>query len=304
MFKCFKGKCSPKRNLSSFNYAERIGGGYNYPKPNPSKSNNTRPKNLSRNELEEIAKFLRPKNRRRLSRATNKYTHSTLPIGLEVTKVGAPPIQVVRPPVINRSRAVSATPKIPTSRDYIDRFAPQAYKNNNWQYYFGWPILKLVVFLNTPKGEPFIFNKEGKRVNLQQKHFTTPGGGIPANWRQKLKLRRKNFHKWEEYQKRITASRRFRRRTNINFNRVYVDIGNKVARYAKGDRHALDGVTFAQLVIWANAYNSPMAANGSPYVQNRATRLWRRVSQNVPLTRSNILNNIRLEYSSNPAIFN
>ena len=206
--------------------------------------------------------------------------------------------------VVNRSRAVSATPKISTSRDYIDRFAPQAYKNNNWRYYFGWPILKLVVFLNTPKGEPFIFNKEGKRVNLQQKHFTTPGGGIPANWRQKLKLRRKNFHKWEEYQKRITASRRFRRRTNINFNRVYVDIGNKVARYARGDRHALDGVTFAQLVIWANAYNSPMAANGSPYVQNRATRLWRRVSQNVPLTRSNILNNIRLEYSSNPAIFN
>lgn len=303
MFKCFKGKCSPSRDLSRLTYAERIGGYEN--KPNPSKkSNNTKSTNLSLNELRAIAEFLSPRHRRALSKATNIYTHSTLPIGLRVTKVGAPPIQVIRPPAFNRSRAVSATPKILTSRDYIDRFAPQAYKNNNWQYYFSWPILKLVVFLNTPKGEPFIFNKEGKRVNLQQKLFTTPGGGIPANWRQKLRLRRKNFHKWEEYQKRITASHRFRRRRNINFNRVYADIGNKVARYARGDRHALDGVTFAQLVIWANAYNSPMAANGSPYVQNRATRLWRRVSQNVPLTRSNILNNIRLEYSSNPAIFN
>lgn len=255
MFACFRRKCKKS------------------PTPIP---------NLPANMLRRIALSASPSTRRSLSRATTPYTRRTMPMGLHVTKVGSPIVSVVRPPVVNRSRATAKTPKITTGTDPVDRVAPQAYKNNRWQYY---SHIKrhVILFLNTPKGVPFTINKHGHRVNVT--------AALPENWRRVgLRQRRKNFHTWDEYQKRLM---KFRGLKGSTLPRILADIDAKVQRYVRGDRHALDDVPYSRLILWANL-NNRMSANGPPYVKNAGK--WRRYGSGQNLNKNMILNNIRLTY--------
>ena len=259
MFACFRGKCKKS------------------PSPN-------RP-NLPANMLRYIARTASPQTRRAMSRATIPYTRRTMPIGLQVTKVGAPIVPRNRPPVVNRSRATAKTPKITRgSANDIDRIVPQAYKNNAWQYYYR-PMQHLVLFLNTPKGVPYTFNKHGKRINAQVPDHI-------GNWRGRLRLRRKTYHTWNAYQKRIMNFRGLKEST---LPRVLTDIDAKVQRFVHGDRHALDNVPFTRLIMWANM-NRRMSSNGSPYVRNVHNKIWRRYGSGQNLTKNMILNNINLAY--------
>ena len=257
MFACFGRKCKKS------------------PSPSPNKPN------LPANMLRHIARTTSPKTRRALYRATTPYTRSTMPIGLQVTKVGAPVVSVIRPPVVNRSRATAKTPKISGTNDPIDRVVPQAYKNNRWQYY-SYVKRHVVLFLNTPKGVPYTFNKRGQRVNI-----TT------VNWRPtSLRLRRKNFHTWDAYQKRLT---RFRGLKGSTLPRVLAGIDAKVQRFVSGDRHALDDVPYSQLIVWANL-NNRMSSNGPPYVKKASNGKWHNHNSGETLTKNMILNKIILSY--------
>lgn len=267
MFACFGRKCKKS------------------PSPSPNKPN------LPANMLRHIARTASPKTLRALSRATTAYTRRTMPVGLAVTRVGAPVVSVVRPPVVNRSRAVAKTPKITRgSSDPIDRIVPQAYKNNRWQYYS--PVRRhVVIFLNTPKGVAFTFNKQGQRVNVTNAFLAKHE--LPENWRRlSLRQRRKNFHTWEAYQKRLM---KFRGLKGSTLPRVLAGIDAKVQRFIHGDRHALDDVPYSQLVLWANL-NNRMSSNGSPYVKNKSNGKWYRYGSGQPLTKNMILNNINLSY--------
>ena len=260
MFACFRRKC--KRS------------------PSPNKPN------LPANMLRHIARTASPKTLRAFSRATTPYTRRTIPVGLQVTKVGAPVVSVVRPPVVNRSRATAKTPKITKGVNSIDRVVPQAYKNNQWQYY---SRIKrnVVLFLNTPKGVPYTFNKHGTRVNVSPAFIARHE--IPENWRRvSLKLRRKNFHTWDAYQKRVM---KFRQQKKSTAPQVFADIDAKVQQFVNGDRHALDDVPYSRLIAWANMTNW-MAANGTPYVRNMHKQVWRRYGSGQNLTKNMILNNI------------
>ena len=268
MFACFGRKCKKS------------------PSPSPKKPN------LPANMLRHIARTASPRTLRALSRATTPYTRRTMPVGLQVTKVGAPAVSVVRPPVVNRSRATAKTPKITTgSSDAIDRAAPQAYKNNRWQYY---SHLKknVVLFLNTPKGAPYTFNKQGQRVNVSPAFLARHE--LPDNWRRmSLKLRRKNFHTWDAYQKRLM---RFSGLKGSTLPNVLAGINAKVQRFVSGDRHALDNVPYSRLIMWANVTNW-MRANGTPYVRNTQNQVWRRYGSGENLTKNMIMNNIELMHS-------
>ena len=245
------------------------------PSPSPNKPN------LPANMLCQIAQKSSPKTTRALSRATTPYTRRTMPIGLAVTKVGAPVVSVVRPPAVNRSRATAKTPKISGTNDPIDRVAPQAYKNNRWQYY-SYLSKNMVLFLNTPKGVPYTFNKQGHRVNV-----------AVANWnRTRLRLRRKNFHTWDAYQKRLM---RFRRLQGSTLPRVLADIDVKVHRFVNGDRRALDDVPYSRLVMWANL-NNRMNSNGPPYFKKASNGKWHKYSSGETLTKNMILKNIENAY--------
>lgn len=257
--------------------------------PSPTRSPNK--PNLPANMLRQIAKAASPKTRRALSRATTPYTRRTMPVGLQVTKVGSPAVSVVRPPVVNRSRATAKTPKIGTGVDFIDRAAPQAYKNNRWQYY-SYIKRNVVLFLNTPKGAPYTFNKQGQRVNVSPAFLARHE--LPDNWRRmSLKLRRKNYHTWDAYQKRLM---RFRGLKGSTLPNVLTGINAKVQRFVNGDRHALDDVPFSRLIMWANVTNW-MGSNGTPYVRNMQNQVWRRYRSGEILNKNMILNNIKFMHS-------
>lgn len=261
MFACFRGRCKKS------------------PSPSP---------NLPANMLRYIARTASPQTRRAMSRATTPYTRRTVPIGLQVTKVGAPIVPRNRPPVVNRSRATAKTPKITRgSSNSIDRIAPQAYKNNRWQYYS--PVRRhVVLFLNTPKGVAYTFNKQGQRVNVTPAFIAKHE--IAQNWRRvSLKQRRKNYHTWDAYQKRLSG------RKGSTLPRVLADIDAKVQRFVHGDRHALDDVPFTRLIMWANM-NRRMSANGRPYIRDVHNKIWRRYGSNQQLNKNMILNNINLSY--------
>ena len=269
MFACFRrGRCNPS------------------PRPSPNRPN------LPANMLRQIAQAASPKTRRALSRATTAYTRRTMPVGLAVTRVGAPIVSVIRPLVVNRSRTAAKTPKITrsSSSNSIDRIVPQAYKNNRWQYY-SHVKRHVVLFLNTPKGAAYTFNKQGQRVNVSPAFMAKHE--IGQNWRRvSLKQRRKNYHTWDAYQKRLM---RFRGSKGSTLPRLLADIDAKVQRFISGDRHALDDVPYSRLVLWANA-NRRMSSNGSPYVKNKSNGKWYRYGSGQPLTKNMILNNINLSY--------
>lgn len=254
------------------------------PSPSPVKPN------LPANILRHIARTASPRTLRALSRATTPYTRRTMPVGLQVTKVGAPNVSVVRPPVVNRSRAVAKTPKITNGNDYIDQIAPHAYKNNQWQYYSR-PKRNVILFLNTPKGVPFTINRHGHRVNVSPAFLQKQQ--IPENWRRaRLRQRRKNFHTWYAYQKRLL---KFRGLKGSTLPRILANIDAKVQRFVHGDRHALDDVPYSRLIMWANL-NSRMSSNGRPYVKNPSNGKWRRYESEEILNKNMILNNINLTY--------
>lgn len=264
MLSCFRGRCKKS--------------------PSPS------PPNLPANIIRKIAQSASPRTVRSMARGTGRVLHGsrTGPIGIASGRVGRSIVSVPRPPVVNRSRATAKTPRITRGTDSIDTVVPQAYKNNQWKYYSK-VAQHLVIFLNTPKGVPFTFNKQGRRVNVTPNVLTRHG--LIQNWtRFSLRERRKNFHTWTAYQKRLMT---FRRLPKSTINKVIADIDDKVQHYLKGDRHALDDVPLSRLIYWANLTNW-MQVNGTPYVRNMHTKKWHRYGSGYPLNKNMITNNIEL----------
>jgi hypothetical protein len=256
------------------------------------KSPSPSPPNLPANIIRKIAQSASPRTVRSMARATGHVLQGsrTSPIGLAAGRVGRSIVSVPRRPVVNRSRATAKTPRITRgSANPVDTVVPQAYKNNHWKYYSK-VARHLVIFLNTPKGDPFTFNKQGRRVNVTPNLLTRHG--VTQNWRRVVSLRerRKNFHTWGAYQKRLEA---FRRLPKSTLNRALEDIDNKVRRYVQGDIHALDDVPLSRLIYWANM-TTWMQANGTPYVRNMHTKKWHRYGSNEPLNKYMIMNNIEL----------
>lgn len=255
------------------------------------KSPSPSPPNLPANIIRKIAQLATPRTVRSMARGTGHVLQGsrTGPIGLASGRVGRSIVSVPRPPVVNRTRATAKTPRITRgSTNPVDTVVPQAYKNNQWKYYSK-VRRHLVLFLNTPKGVPFTFNKQGRRVNVTPNFLTRHN--ISENWRRlSLRERRKNFHTWTAYQKRLMT---FRRLPKSTINRVLEDIDHKVQHYLKGDRHALDDVPLSRLIYWANLTNW-MQANGTPYVRNMHTKKWHRYGSNQPLSKNMITNNIEL----------
>lgn len=266
MLSCFRGRCGKS--------------------PSPKRT----PPNLPSNMIARIGQLAEPRTRRSMSRATSRVLQSSRggPIGLASGRVGRSIVSVNRPPVVNRSRATSKTPRIRKgSTNPVDTIAPQAYKNNQWKYYSK-VAHQVVLFLDSKKGEPFVFNKHGRRVMVTPEFLARHE--IVPQWRNfTLRNRRPNFHTWSAYQKRLETSRRLKKST---LNGAMQNINARVNRYIAGNRHALDDVPLSRLIFWANITNW-MRGNGAPYVRNPGSP-WRRYGSNVRLTKNMVLENINL----------
>jgi hypothetical protein len=252
---------------------------------------------MNNNVIRRISELSLPRTQRSIAHATtrNFYTRSTLPIGLAVTRVGAPtaPKQT---PVVSRSRATAKTPNLRYSADIIDRYAPQAYKNNTWKYYVS-PSWNRVIFFNTKNGVPFTFKKNGQRTNVSEGYFARVGMGLDA-LRRSARQRKRYFHTFDAYQKRLNQHVRTVRGTRARAN-MMVRIGTHVLQYIGGNNSALNDIPFSQLVYWANRTPWMMAGHGRPYVKHGEK--WFRYGSNVQITKNNILRNIRntWNYSQN-----
>jgi hypothetical protein len=195
-----------------------------------------------------------------------------------------------RAPVVNRSRATSNTPKIQYMyNNFVDRYAPQAYKNNSWKYYIS-PTRNKVIFFTTRNGTPYTFTKEGRRVNVPMSYFERTSMNLNT-LRRNAKQRRTTYHTYEAYQKRLNKNIRTVRGTTSR-NDAWMNIATKVRRYLEGNTNALNDVTFAQLIWWANRSGTVV-----PYVKYAGK--WRRYGSPNALTRQNIINNIRIAWNLN-----
>jgi len=284
MFRCFRKNCNPNRS--------------------PSRSP-ARPKNLSRNELGEIARFLSPRNRRALSMATNRYTRKTLPIGLAVTKVGAPPIQVVRPPAIVRSRSTAKPLKLPNihqnvpkKQNLLNTINPVAYKNTQWRHYKLYTYMhngqyphRRVFFYNTANGEPFLINnKTGQRKPVPARVVVQ--GNLPMNQIARIRLNirpRKTIHTWNAYINRAGAAQRYaagESKRNQKFNTIH----NNVVRYIQGNQSSINKYPLSDLMYWAKEINwsTPNSSIQFPYFRKRG--MWFRRGRRV--TKENMMNHI------------
>jgi hypothetical protein len=254
--------------------------------PTPTSKTKTHVPNLPPEMLREIAKTMSPRNQRVLRAATSKYTRKTLPIGLAVTKVGRPTINITRPPVINRSIAKAKTRTVRSSEEPIDRIIPAAYKNPHWRYY-AWLTAKQIIFKNTPTGQSYLINKKtGARRASNVGRIYQRYGLIPNNplreWGH-----RTNAHTLNAYYKRAQKSSGYDKGHSVRLNKKQA-INNNVELFRHGNRRALNKWTIPNLAWWAGS--SYMAINGSPYIK-RGGR-WYPYGSERPLTKQNILENI------------
>lgn len=225
-----------------------------------------------------------PKTRAAMSRATNKYTRRTLPIGLAVTTVGASLVPRARPPAINRSRAVAKAVPLRFSKDPIDRKNPAAYKNNTWQFYDPYRRHH-ILFSNTRNGQPFLINKNGTRKPVPAK--------LLEHQRYAPQPRKPAFHTWEAYTKRYLKNRRIAGGQGAR-NAKRAQMNMNIQRHLNGNTKALNKYSLSNMVWWANPTNW-MSANGQPYVKYKG--YWARYGSNGVLTKNDIINDIKLKNS-------
>lgn len=187
--------------------------------------------------------------------------------------------------VINRSRATAKSVKVPrgglSKLTSLNKINPIAYKNTNWRYYIPYS-LHHAYFSNSANGPLFMINtKSGARKNVPARL------AIPANTERKI---RKATNTWNSYLKRAEAGRRYAagesKRTNKYFN-----ISGKVNKYLGGNGSALKNVSIPDLMYWAQQ-STMMSANGKPYIKRGG--LWYAYGGGIPVTKKNILQDIRM----------
>lgn len=243
-------------------------------------------KELIHNMIRQISQVSSPRTQRAIARGTTKspYTRKTLPIGLAVTKVGAPIAPMTRR-TVNRTRASAKTPRIPNSPNFVDRYAPQAYKNTTWKYYTA-PTRDKVIFYNSKNGQPFTFTKDGRRVNVPASYFQRIGM-IPNALRERAHPRRKT-HTFTAYQKRLEKHIQTVRGGPMR-TQFWMEVNGKVSDYLNGHTNALKNVPTSTLIWWAgqSLWMHPYEKYGG---------VWRRQGGGE-VSRNNILNNIQLMWN-------
>jgi hypothetical protein len=237
-----------------------------------------------------------------------------MPIGLASLGLRAPPVPVHRPPPVNRS--VSRAKTIPlklklnptnqkskkiikaTKIEEINYRNPIAYKNKNWKYYFSTYFVnvadpnkggQVIVFMNSPKGAPFLIKKSGER-----KYLT--GEQVSGTTRMKLQgntlLRaRKKIHTWQNYLKRVEAYKRYTGGSAQRTTKVR-NINQKVNQYFQGNNHALNNFSLSNLIWWARRRNWM-----TPEAFVRRNGKWVFSSdENIPISRNNFMDHLHAMY--------
>jgi len=234
------------------------------------------------NMVREIAKHADPSTIRALRAALQpNITRKTIPIGLAVTRVGRPIINIQRPPPINRSLAKVKTPRLPESKVSIDRAAPAAYKNPNWKY-FKHLGGQMIIFKNSQNGLPYVVNsKTGARRENKHLHRVLNQGG---DWNTLPWQRRTKTHTIQAYYNRMQSLAKGFGGRNAKLN----NITRNAHLYRNGNNRALNRWSLSNLSWWART--GPMSYNRN-YV-SVGKKLYRS-GANVPMTRQNLLANIR-----------
>lgn len=253
-------------------------------KKSPSPDKSPTPPYIPPDLMRRIASASSPRTRTTMARLTNKYTRGTLPIGLAVTKVGRPMISPLRPPVINRSRAVAKAVPLRYSTDVIDRINPAAYKNNAWRFYT--LLTNQILFTNTRNGQPFVIDKKTGVRKPVPARLHVADGPLP-----RVSPRKTTFHTWQAYTGRAMRERRIAGGQGVR-NTKRARINDNVRRFlANTNKTTLNKYSVANLVWWANPVDW-MQENGTPYVKSGGK--WTRYGSDHSVTKQNIMNNIKL----------
>jgi hypothetical protein len=190
--------------------------------------------------------------------------------------------------VIVRSRATAKPVKVGAEGLFkltpLNRTNPVAYKNTQWKYYI--PYNKYhAYFSNTVNGPLFMINtKTGARKPVPERL------AIFANT---PRTARKTQNNWNSYLKRAEAGRRYAAGANKRDNKFF-NLNRKVSMYLN-KKGSLNNVKLPDLVFWAQQSNM-MSGNGRPY-QKRGG-LWYHYGGGTPVTKRNIIENIRLAHNA------
>ena len=250
--------------------------------------------NIPENIEREIVERASPRTLRKIARVTTAipYTRRTLPIGLSVTKVGAPKYNIKRPPVINRSVAKAKPYTLRSSTgEIIDTQNPLAYKNPHWKFYVRLD-LQHVLFKNTPNGPAYLINKKtGQRRESNPARLDFFPALGPQNW-----TPRTNKHTWSEYLKRASKQERYNKGSSQR--RLKKErITENVNAYMNGNNRALNKWSLPNLAWWVSQSNM-MTYHGRPYI-HRGGQWYRTNNFKKPLTKQEIIYNIRRNMTMN-----
>jgi hypothetical protein len=134
----------------------------------------------------------------------------------------------------------------------VNRTNPAALKNTQWKYFL--PYTKNhTIFYNTRNGPGFMINKKsGKRVPVPKRAVMAGNNtlNVVANrYRNRLSAR-KATNTWNAYVKRVGKGTRYAKGESARMNKLN-SINTKVTNYKRGNKTALNSVTLADLVYWA-----------------------------------------------------
>lgn len=162
---------------------------------------------------------------------------------------------------------------------------PTAYRNTQWKYYI--PVLKnQPVFSNTSQGPYFKINpRTGARKPVNIERMARFVGMSTKNFRH-YTFQRGKKNTEAEYKKRVSLALKKEPRINISKQqRRAREIYRDIQAYAGGNNRALNNRSLQNIMF---------SLKSNMYVKNG--KVWRRYKGGPPLTKNNVLENIRLTF--------
>lgn len=164
----------------------------------------------------------------------------------------------------------------------VNRTNPAALKNTQWKYFL--PYTKNhTIFYNTKNGPGFMINKKsGKRVPVPKRAVIAGNRtlNVVANMYRNRLSARKATNTWNAYVKRVSKGTKYAKGESARMNKLN-KINTKVANYKRGNKTALNSVTLADLVYWAQKRK-----NASYY---KKAGKWYNSSTNEPANKNSII---------------